>query len=103
MQQAHQKVKQMKTARGLHIRILNACINMLLPDQATDAQALIDQATALNPPPYPWLKSQAKTKASQGHTFEAVSLLKELKMAANDLWSTEDQLLLEAYQHNLSE
>lgn len=103
MQQAYQKVKQMKTARGLHIRILNAYINMLLPDQATDAQALIDQATVLNPPPYPWLKSQAKTKASQGHTFEAVSLLKELKMAANDLWSTEDQLLLEAYRHKLSE
>ena len=80
-------------------KVLNPYIDYLVNNNSLEkAQQILAELEKYNVPVYPYYKTKAQLLFTQGHIFKATTILQELKQKSAQLWSVEDQLLLEKYQ-----
>ncbi len=73
-------------------------LEVLLQHPQLKYQDTIDRLEANTDYDYLFFKLKSQFKAREGKYLEAVMLMEENKLKANQLWKPEDQLLLEQYQ-----
>ncbi len=85
-------------------KVLNPYILFLLEDlnEIKQAQHNLIEIEKHVVPDYPYLKVKAKVLFKQGEIFSAATTLEELKSKSGNLWTSEDQLLLENYHNQIS-
>ncbi|MCB1595117.1 MAG: tetratricopeptide repeat protein [Xanthomonadales bacterium] len=79
-------------------KIMNKLSSIYLQTDINKADINLNRAEQFKPFIYPFLKYKAMLSYKQGRKIQAVSMLEELKLKANDFWKPQDQLLLESYR-----
>ncbi|MCB1604412.1 MAG: hypothetical protein KDI59_07180, partial [Xanthomonadales bacterium] len=79
-------------------KIMNRLTSIYLETDINKAEFNINRTESFKPFVYPFLKYKAILSYKQGRTVQALTMLDELKLKANDYWQPQDQLLLESYR-----
>ncbi|MEZ5496817.1 MAG: winged helix-turn-helix domain-containing protein [Gammaproteobacteria bacterium] len=79
-------------------KIMNRLTSIYLQTDINKAEFNINRTEQFKPFGYPFLKYKAILSYKQGRTVQALTMLEELKLKANDYWQPQDQLLLESYR-----
>ncbi|WP_395375390.1 tetratricopeptide repeat protein [Marinicella sp. W31] len=99
---AQARAQAISSHRSVNIELtFNESLQHWLKTDPAKGQQLFTEFEQFNPSPYPYYRHKAQILFALDQQFAAASLMQELKTRAAELWTAEDETLLQNYQQGL--